>query len=131
DGSLCFERNVTVNHETDYRQLLCEAKGAQPTLLRNWLKEGFLLRVGRQLSVNLDYRRDRYWFPYLLEASDLKVKKQKGSYHITCRWYRERVKREEYIGGDILLATDKQGTVSIDYTLTPSDSVNPTLTPSL
>ena len=123
DGSLCFERNVTVNHETDYRQLLCEAKGAQPTLLRNWLKEGFLLRVGRQLSVNLDYRRDRYWFPYLLEASDLKVKKQKGSYHITCRWYRERVKREEYIGGDILLATDKQGTVSIDYTLTPSDSV--------
>jgi hypothetical protein len=77
--------------------------------------------VGRALSINLDYRRDRYWQPYLLQPTDLKVKRQKGGYHMTCRWQGEKGKN--YIDGDITIATDKQGTVDISYTLTPSDSI--------
>ena len=121
DGSLCYERNITLCHEADYRQQLCDAKGTIPVWLKPFMNNGFLLRVGRALSVNLDYRRDRYWQPYLLQPTDLKVKKQKGGYHMTCRW--QGVKAKNYIDGDITIATDKQGTVSIDYTLTPSDSI--------
>ena len=122
DGSLCFERNSTVFHEVDWRQRLAEAKGAKPKTVVDRLKKGLLLRVGRSLSVNLDYRRERYWFPYLLESSALKVKKQKGVWHLTCRWQLEN-NPDNYVDGDIRVATDKQGTVTIDYTLTPGDSV--------
>ena len=128
DGSLCYERNITLNHDTDYRQLLCDTPSdVKPvtklvsSLLRGDRGGLSLLRVGRSLSVNLDYRRDRYWQPYLLQPSDLKVKKQKGGYHMTCRW--QGGKAKNYIDGDITITTDKQGTVSIDYTLTPSDSI--------
>ena len=121
DGSLCYERNITLNHETDYRQQLCDTKGTMPGWLKQLTQKGFLLRVGRAISVNLDYRRDRYWQPYLLQPSDLKVKKQKGGYRMTCCWQGTKVKN--YIDGDITITTDKQGTVTIDYTLTPSDSI--------
>lgn len=121
DGSLCYERNITLYHEADYRQQLCDAKGTMPVWLKRLTKEGFLLRVGRALSVNLDYRRDRYLQPYLLHPSDLKVKKQKGGYRMTCRW--QTAKAKNYIDGDITIATDKQGTVSVNYTLIPSDSI--------
>ncbi len=125
DGSLCYERNITLNDQGDYREQLCKAKGAVPTMMRNWLKEGFMLRVGRQMSVNLDYRRDRYWFPYLLEATNLNVKKQNGAYRITCRWQRDKgQQKKNYIDGEITMRTDKLGTLTIDYTLTPSDSIN-------
>ena len=122
DGSLCYEHNVTLNRATDYRKMLCETKGAIPTLLSQLTKQGFQLRVGRQLSVNLDWRRDRYWFPYLLEPTNLKVKRQKGQYHITCRWQQKK-KGKNYLDGDITITTDKQGTLTIDYTITPSDSI--------
>jgi len=122
DGSLCYERNVTLNHETDYRQELCEAKGSVPTLLSQLTKQGFLLRFGRPLSINLDWRRDRYWFPHLLKPTDLKVKKKKGGYRLTCRWQHPE-KSKNYVDGEITMTAAKDGTVTIDYTLTPSDSI--------
>ena len=127
DGSLCYEHNITLNR-VDYRQTLCDTPtdGKSVTKLLSSLIRGdrgglFLLRVGRPLSVNTDYRRDRFWQPYLLQPTDLKVKKQQGGYHMTCRW--QGAKSKNYIDGDITIATDKQGTVNIGYMLTPSDSI--------
>lgn len=122
DGSLCHERNVTLCHDTDYGLLLGEAQGSGLPLLRDWLKNGFLLRTGRKLEIGLDYRRKNLWFPYVLEASDVKMKKQKGSYRLTCRWSRDNGKRH-YIDGDINITATKEGLVTIDYILTPSDSI--------
>ena len=123
DGSLCYERNITINHQTDYSKMLCETKSGSGSKFFTLHSSLFtpILRVGRAISVNLDYRRDRYWQPYLLQPTDLKVKKQKDSYRMTCRWQGAKVKN--YIDGDINITTDKQGTVTIDYKLTPSDSI--------
>ena len=126
DGSLCYEKNVKLCDATDYCQMLAEQPFAKPSrvvssLLRGESVGGFLLRTGRPLSVNLDYRRDRYWQPHLLEPVSVKMKKQKGGYRITCRWQGEKSKN--YIDGDVTITTDKQGTTIVDYTLTPSDSI--------
>ena len=121
DGSLCYEKSIKLNDNTDYRQMLSDAKGSASMQLQQLKKQGFLLRVGRPVSVNTDYRRDRYWQPYLLEPVNVKTKKQKGGYHITCRWQGEKAKN--YIDGDIAVTTAKDGTTTIDYTLTPSDSI--------
>ena len=125
DGSLCYEKSIKLDKDADYRQLLSEAKGSRvyPLSAKPY---AFLftpiLRVGRPISVNLDYRRDRYWQPYLLNPLGLKVKKQKGSYRMTCRW--QGAKNTNYIDGDITITTDKQETIVVDYTLTPSDSID-------
>lgn len=116
DGSLCYERNFTLCHDTDYTDELATALGIKFPLTDAFIKQGFLLRVGRPISVNTDWRRNRYWQPYLLEPSNLKVKKQKGGYHLTCRWQREDSDKN-YIDGDIIMVTDKQGFVLKDFTL--------------
>ena len=124
DGSLCYEKSVELNKDTDYRQRLTSALSHQPSAFSS-LRSSLLtplLRVGRQISVNLDYRRDRYWQSYMLSPSGTKVKKRKNGYHMTCRWQNAE-KKKNYIDGNITLTTDKQGTIVIDYTLTPSDSI--------
>ena len=125
DGSLCYERNVRLNGDTDYRQMLTEAAGnRQMTLVRQWQKEGFMLRVGRAIEIGLDYKRKGLWQPYLLEPATMKTKKQKGGYRITCRWQKAiSPERPSYIDGDITVTTAKDGTATIDYTLSPSDSI--------
>lgn len=123
DGSLCYERNITVRHDTDYALLLKKAKGNKPSLTAEWLKNGFLLRTGRPITVSLDNRRKGLWQQYLISPSQLKTEKRHGEYHITCLWQHNN-KAQQYIRGDIRLATTKEGTTRIDYTLTPSDSIS-------
>lgn len=113
DGSLCYEKSIKLNDGTDYRQMLTESTLTSPLLpLTSSLLRGdrgglFLLRTGRPLSVNLDWRRDRYWHPYLMEPTNMKTKKQKGGYHLTCRWQQPE-KSKNYIDGDITIATDSR-----------------------
>lgn len=125
DGSLCYERNFMVNHQADYAGMMSEASGDQTTAwLKGLLRDGFSLRTGRKIEIGLDYRRKNLWEDYMLKPSQLKVKKQKGGYRMTCRWVRTGNKpAKNYIDGDISIRTAKDGTVTIDYTLTPSDSI--------
>lgn len=124
NGSLCYERNITLKQETDYAQMIENADGdRKPAWLKSALKDGFKLRVGRPLTIGLDYRRKDLWYPYILVPTDLKVKKQKGAYRMTCRWKKEEETTRHYIDGEIWLTPSKDGTVKIEYTLTPSDSI--------
>lgn len=126
DGTLCYESSTPIR-KANYPLLLTNAQGAKTVvLLREWLKKGFRLRVGRPLTIGLDYRRKLVWNPYILTASNVKVKKQKGKYHMTCRWA-SPLKPKNYIDGDLYLTTAKDGTITIDYTLLPSDSLGGTL----
>lgn len=123
DGSLCYERNITLKQDADYAQMIEEAEGnRKPAWLKSVLKNGFKLRVGRPLTISLDHKRKNLWNPYILSPADLKVKKEKGGYHITCRWKRDKGNKH-YIDGDLRLTTSKNGTIRVDYTLTPSDSI--------
>lgn len=123
DGSLCYERHITLRHATDYSQLISETKGTLPSLQKNWLKTGFKLRVGRPVGIGLDYRRKGLWQPYLLDPLNLKVKKHKKEYIMTCRWSNPE-NTQSYIEGDIRIIPEKDGTTHISYTLTPSDSID-------
>ncbi len=123
DGTLCMEKSVTVSEKADYPQLLTEAQGTTPTWLKDWIKQGFMLRVGRPIEIGLDYRRKGLWEPYLLKATSCKTKKRKDGYAMQCRW-EQPGKVKNYIDGDIQITTDKKGSVTIAYTLTPSDSIN-------
>ena len=82
DGSLCYEKSIKLNDATDYRQMLTESTLTSPllplpsSLLREDRGGLFLLRTGRPLSVSLDWRRDRYWQPYLMEPTNMKTKRQ-------------------------------------------------------
>ena len=121
DGSLCHEKNIRLNDDTDYSQLLRESKGNGYKNLYTFLKTP-LLRVGRPLEIGLDYRRKGLWQPYLLEPTNVKTKKQHGGYHVTCKWVKQG-ETNNYINGDVTLTSSRDGTVTIDYMLTPSDSI--------
>lgn len=122
NGSLCYERNIIVKKDTDYTQLIAEAKGDKQPLLKTILKEGLKLRVGRPIEISLDYRRKNLWQPYILEPTEVKAKKQKGAWLITCRWKRDESDKH-YMDGQLKVSADKNGTVTIDYTLTLSSRI--------
>ena len=121
DGSLCYEKNIKINDNINFSQLLKESKGNNNKKIFSFIKTP-QLRVGRPLEIGLDYRRKGLWLPYLLEPTNVKMKKQKGGYHITCKWV-SKEKSKNYIEGDITMTTAKDGSVTINYTLTPSDSI--------
>ncbi len=122
NGTLCFEKNITLSNKTDYAQLLTKAQGKTTPLLKDWLKHGFMLRVGRPIGIGLDFKRKGLWSPYLLKASSCTTKKRKDGYTMTCRW-EQPGKAKNYIDGNIQITTDKNGTVTVEYTLMPSDSI--------
>jgi beta-galactosidase len=124
DGTQCFQRHVSVVQKADYAQLLREATGNRRTdWLEPFLKQGFLLRVGREIGIGLDYRRKNLWDPYLLKPKQLKVKKVKNTYLMTCHWERNDSSEKHVINGEIIIQAAKDGTVQIDYTLTPSERI--------
>ena len=121
DGSLCYERSVKVGEVDKLSD--SEANNSSTRQLVNLLtKKGLMLRVGRPLELGLDYRRKNLWYPYMLSPSNMKMKKRKGTYHITCRW-ESGTKAKNYIDGEISMKQEKDGTTTIDYILTPSDSI--------
>ena len=136
DGSLCYERSVKVDKltsrqvdklsdsEASNSSTKSYSSSSKPLSFGEGLGRGsaFNLRVGRPLEIGLDYRRKNLWYPYMLSPSIVKVKKRKGVYHITCRW-ESGTKAKNYIDGEILMKQAKDGTTTIDYTLTPSDSI--------
>lgn len=124
DGSLCYEKSIRLNNGTDYRNLIKEAKSDNnsKTLRFSSFASNIMLRVGRPITIGLDYRRKNLWQPYLLEPVDVRVKKQKDGCNVTCRWQRKD-KPSQYVEGDIAMVTAKDGTMTIDYRLFPSDSI--------
>lgn len=122
DGSLCYERSITIQKPAGYEQMVADAGGAAPSILKGILKEGFKLRVGRPLSVSLDYRRKGLWLPYILNASDVRVRKKGNKYMMTCRWESGK-KARNFVCGEIEITVSKDKTTCIDYTLVPSDSI--------
>jgi len=127
DASLCYTKNVRIGETSDFSALLTEANSLCPKksfdLLKSILRNGLMLRVGRPLTISLDYRRKGLWQPYLLQPSDMRVKKTTNGYHLTCRWVNPD-KEVSFFGGTIDITTDKRGTVDISYSIIPSDSVS-------
>ena len=112
DGSLVCEKNITIAHGVDYAKELANAKGKKAA---EWLKGVLRLRVGRPIGIGLDYRRKGLWDPYLLEGTNIAAN--------TWRWARADKPEKNYIDGEIVIAEDENGTVTIDYTLTPSPGI--------
>ena len=128
DGSLCYEKSVKLDGDTDLAQLLKDAKsnGDKKVYTLNSTLYTFLkmpmLRVGRPITIGLDYRRKGLWPSYLLEPTNVKTKKQKGGYVMACRWANPK-DAQSFVDGNITVMLTKDGTATIDYTLTPSDSI--------
>ena len=124
DGSLCYEKSVRLDGDTDLAQLLKDAKsndGSKFFTLHSSLFTPYL-RVGRPITIGLDYRRKGLWKSYLLKPATVKTKKQKGGYVMTCRWANPK-DAKSFVDGNISVMLTKDGTATIDYTLTPSDSI--------
>ena len=127
DGSLCYEKSIKLNDDIDYRQLLTETPSSKSSHVISSLLQGdggglFLLRVGRPITISLDYRRKNLWSSYLLEPTNVKTKRKKGCYVMSCRWTNPE-ESKSFVDGNITVMLTKDGTASIDYMLTPSDSI--------
>ena len=95
DGSLCYTTSLPCDH-TGYATLLSEGKGEKIDIKA--LTKALQVRVGRPMSIGLDYRRKGLYYPYLLPLDN----------------DRFRVALSSKVQAD--------GSVSIDYTITPTDS---------
>jgi len=127
DGSLCYSKNIWAGKSSDFISLIRETPSQRDKktfdMLKNILHDALMLRVGRPVTIGLDYRRKGLWQPYLLKASDISVKKVKGGYNMTCRWTTPE-KSSSFFCGIIDITTDKLGTVDVSYSITPSNSVS-------
>ena len=86
-----------------------------------------LLRVGRPLTITLDYltQKDKYyWTPYLLHPNVRKMNAQEkeDGVHVAldCRWYRNDNDRSQYLSGKVNLLVRPNGIIQLNYDIHPS-----------
>ncbi len=127
DGSLCYEKSTTVGKTADYKQLITDSQGEGTDKCfgvfgEGLLKNGLLLRVGRPVTMGLDQRRTGLWPVYIVKPSKVKVKRTNDGYSLQCRWVNPQDEQNFFVG-NIHIATDRQGTVDMTYSISPSDSI--------
>lgn len=94
------------------------------------IKSPLFLRVGRPLTITLDYltQKDKYfWEPYILEPIVEKFKGRKTQNGIQvklyCRWHRNGQKKQ-YVSGIVNISVSDNGVIQSDYCLTPSSGAD-------
>lgn len=94
------------------------------------IKSPLFLRVGRPLTITLDYltQKDKYfWEPYIVEPIVEKFKGRKTQNGIQvklyCRWHRNGQKKQ-YVSGIVNISVSDNGVIQSDYCLTPSSGAD-------
>jgi beta-galactosidase len=97
---------------------------------RQIIETPLYLRVGRPLSITLDYLAQKdtfYWNPYILtpviEGFETSEQKDGVQIRLACRWNRIE-KPEEYVSGIVVVDMRSNGTVNLDYDIIPSENAS-------